>query len=211
MFFHIIWIQNISKSYDNIIEKIKSNFFKINHNEFEMIFRWIFECYDEELERDTGFLDNLGLLEIGDLHSREEASIFFHFGEYGINDFDDRLTNINTSWNDLNSPSKSDEFKLVIDFLTIVLLNNILKDEELENDYKNELKEMLSYLSQNEKMCLSSTRFLKSILNKNDFANLYNDDLVYMLECSESYLWKIRSLKENIENYNDLIYRLDVF
>ncbi|MBJ2123086.1 hypothetical protein [Flavobacterium sp. IB48] len=80
-------------SYENIIEKIKSNFFKINHNEFEVIFKWIFECYDEELDWDADFLDNLGLYEIGDLHSREEISIFICFGEYGINDFDDKLTN----------------------------------------------------------------------------------------------------------------------
>lgn len=198
-------------SYDDIIKKIKSDFFKINHTEFEVIFGWIFKCHGEELERDVNFLDNLGLLEIGDLHSREETSIFFVFGEYGINDFDDSLTNIKTSWNDLNSPSNSNDFKLVIDFLTLLLLNNILKDEELDTDYESELKEMLADLSKNEYVYLKINKFLENILNKNSFANLYSDAITYLFECSEGYLWKIRSLKENIENYNGLIYRLDLY
>lgn len=198
-------------SYDEIIEKIRSNFFRINHTEFEVIFRWIFKCYGEELEGDVNFLDNLGLIEIGDLHSREEKIIFYCFGEYGMNDFDDKLEKINTSWNDLNTPSYSNDFKLVIDFLSLVLLKNILRNEELEAGYENELKEMLVDLSKNENMYFSSIRFLENILNKNDFTNLYNEDITYMLECSESYLWKIRSMKENIKSYNDLIYRLDLF
>ncbi|RKR09719.1 hypothetical protein C8C83_1367 [Flavobacterium sp. 90] len=198
-------------SYDVIIEKITSDFFRINHTEFEVICRWIFKFHREELERDVNFLDNLGLIEIGDLHSREEKIIFYCFGEYGINDFSDELEKINTSWNDLNTPSKSNDFKFVIDFLSLVLLKNILRNEELEADYENELKEMLVDLSKNENMYFSSVRFLENILNKNDFTNLYNEDITYMLECSESYLWKIGSMKENIENYNDLIYRLDLY
>lgn len=198
-------------SYGDIIEKIRSNFFRINHTEFEVIFRWIFKCHGEELERDVNFLDNLGLIEIGDLHSRQEKIIFYCLGEYGMNDFDDKLEKINTSWNDLNTPSNSKDFKLVIDFLSLVLLKNILRNDEIESNYKNELKEMLVDLSKNENMYFSSIKFLENILNKNDFTNLYNEDITYMLECSESYLWKIRSMKENIENYNDLIYRLDLF
>lgn len=203
--------EHFKVSYDNIIEKIKSDFFRINHTEFEVIFGWIFKCYGEKLERDVNFLDNLSLIEIGDLHSREEKTIFYCFGEYGINDFSDELKKINTSWNNLDTPSNSNDFKLALDFLSLVLLENILKNDEMESSYKNELKEVLADFTKNEKMYLSSVRFLENILNKNGFTNLYNKDIIYMLGCSESYLWKIRSMKENIKNYNDFIYRLDLF
>lgn len=197
-------------SYEDIIEKIKFDFFRINHIEFEVIFEWIFNCHCEKLNKDVNFLDNLGLLEIGDLHSREEKTIFFCFGEYGINEFDDSLIKRNTHWNNLGTPSNSKDFNLVIDFLIVILLKNILRDEELEADYENELKGILTDLSQNENMYLSS-RFLGNVLKKNDFTSLYSDDVIYLLECSESYLGKMRSLKKNIEDYNGLIYRLDLF
>ncbi|WP_281230893.1 hypothetical protein [Flavobacterium gelatinilyticum] len=197
----IVFAHNLHTEYDkvlyeDILIKIKSDFFKINHTEFQLILDWITSCFSEEFESSLDFLGNLGLVEIGYLHSREESAIFYAFGAYGLNDF---------------NGSSSSDFKIVLDFLILTLSKIILKEKEIDTDYKDEVEAIVSFLSKKEDLNLKTNEFLDNISSENDFENLYINEKQYMFECCEGLLSKMKFFKENIIDYNGVVYRRDLF
>jgi hypothetical protein len=193
-------------SYNAIFEKIKVDFFLINFEEFHILLDWLTWYFGFEYDNDETFLDNLGIIEIGDLHSREEMTIFYLFGEYGINEFDHNLHKINNLWNEIETPFDSKKMIQVINFLTLILIN-IIGDNYILNIEEKD-KEFVIELLKNNALKNKSLKFIQSNFTENKLGS-YKENYNYLTQCAESYLYKMLSLKNNIGNYTGLIYRLD--
>lgn len=194
-------------SYEHLIEKIYNEFFQIDNNEFQIMLDWLTWYYENEFGNDPKFLEDLGLIEIGDLNSKHESIIFHVFGEFGLNDFDENLNIINNPNQSLHVPYESQKMKLAINFLIILSYRITLKND---NDFLIDEKSQktIHKLSKNKRLNHILEKFSK-YNSEADLIKTYGDDFKYLYECSEHYLYKMLSIKKEIANYSGLIYRVD--
>lgn len=194
-------------SYENIIKKINIDFFQINYDEFQIIVDWLTWYYENEFENDPNFLDNLGLIEIGDLNSKYENLIFHVLGEFGLNDFDESSNTIIDSNESLDVPYKSQKIEFAINFL-IILSYRITLNNDSGFYIDIESQEIIQKQLENKKLNYISEKFL-NFNSEDDMIKFNGDALKYLYENSEHYLYKMLSLKKDIANYSGLIYRID--
>lgn len=195
-------------SFEQLILKVRTDFYKINHDEFSTIKDWLDKYYNDIEDIDDFFFD-LGFEEIESFNTKFENDIFF-FGVDGINKHYYNTIEKDDFWKELHIPSNVKEMSLVLDFLTFLLIKFIISNTETNTKEQFEL--INSQKSREEKEALKEAAYLffEALKEKNNnLSEIYSDSIDYFSQNAESLLLKIQDFQAGISNYDGLIFRED--
>jgi hypothetical protein len=198
-------------SFEEIIFKTKTDFYQINHFEFEAIINWINDYFHDEIEGTEIFHIDLGLKEILTLHSRFENEIL-SLGEDGLNIYYQKIAGKEelSKKASISVPSNAREIELIIDFLIILSIKLILSNIEAYSTKREELIDKLKGLKENKLLTEASNLFFGILKDeKNDYTKIYEDTIDYFINNAESFLYRMEDFKTEITNYDGFIFRED--
>jgi len=196
--------------FEQLISKVRTDFYKINHDEFEVITGWLYKYYNE-IEDIDQFLIELGLEEIDSFNTKFENDILF-FGVDGINKHYYSTIEKDNFWKELNIPSNAEEMNLVLDFLTILLIKFIIFNTETNTNEQLELINKLEGIEEKTALKEAACLYFETLKEMNDdFSKMHSDSIHYFSQNPESLLLKIEDFKAEIVNYDGLIFREDSF
>lgn len=195
-------------SLEQLIFKVKTNFYEINRNEFLAIKDWLDKYYNDSEDIDQFFFE-LGFEEIESFNSKFENDIFF-FGVDGINEHYYNTIEKDDFWKELHIPSNVKEMSLVLDFLTFLLIKFIISNTETNTKEQSELINSLKNREEKEALREAAYLFFEALKEKNNnLSELYSDSIDYFSQNAESLLLKIQDFQAGLSNYDGLIFRED--
>ncbi|CAC9976295.1 hypothetical protein [Flavobacterium panici] len=191
-------------SFEQLIFKVKTDFYKINPSEFEAIMDWVHKYYNDNEDIDK-FLIELGLEEIESFNTKFENDLFF-FGINGINNYYSTIKKDNF-WKELDTLSNAEEMNLVLDFLTFLMIKFIISNTETNTKEQFELINKLENAEGKTELKEAACLFFETLKDMNsDYSKMYSDSIHYFSQNAESLLSKIEDFQAGIANYNGVIF-----
>ncbi|WP_299764074.1 hypothetical protein [uncultured Dokdonia sp.] len=198
-------------TYNTIVQKVKEDFNTLTHSEFEDLTGWCLRYFiDEKGNYQYDEEEKLGLYDIGYLFSKNEIFMFEVLANNGIDEYYYKLKDGGKDdfWTFLSPPCNYLEFNLALDLL-ILLCYKINSKKEILTSRDNQLMDKLKLNANFILLDKSTDAYLEDIFAQRTESEFDREWELYLIDCSETLIYKFSSMKEGIEGYKGKIFRVD--